>query len=107
MLLALPHPPYVLTHSLPTLFISSFDFLLLGVSGIEGGGWGSQCIEHEHAEMEGCELNMYVLSALLYHCSGMLPFCGVSVFACVHMCMSVSQPWMSHISRGHLPRFLC
>lgn len=35
-------PPYVLAHSPPTLFISSSDYLL-GVWGIEGGGWGSRC----------------------------------------------------------------
>lgn len=61
--------------------------------------------------MEGCELNMHVLSALPYHRGGMLPFSVVSaylhactcVYVCAHVC--VSQPGMSHISRGHLPRF--
>lgn len=77
----------------------------------ELGGWGrSQWVEEEedeHTEMEGFELNMYVLSALLYHSGGTLAFCGVCIFACVCMweCACTSQSGLSHISRGHLPRF--
>lgn len=122
---ALPRTPHRCSLiPLPAVFISSFfEFLHLAAWGIGRGGvgegWdrgegfvgGPRCVveEHEHAEMEGCELNMYVLSALLCHSGGTLAFCGVCVFAwaCVCACARacVSQSGLSHISRGHLPRF--
>lgn len=89
MLLALPHPHMCSLILRQPCTSPLFEFLHVGVWGIERGGWGSQCVvyEHEHAEMEGCELNMYVLSALLCHCGGILPVCGVYIFA--NVCMSV------------------
>lgn len=60
--------------------------------------------------MEGCELNMLVLSAALCHCVGTLPFHSVSVPAHMLWCMCVCACVCPHLGCpisvwGLLPRF--